>query len=182
MMPQPEVEGHEYTLVKVKVIVAPKLPSAEAIRAHQLTHQSYRGWCRYCVIGRSDDVRHAASGGNREHLVISMDYTYLIKPGEGGSLIFVVHDANAQSILASVVPSKGVWMTLGSRIGQCTNGFGHGKVVLKTDQEPAIVDLMRASRGDRLRVLEEVSTHVRAARGIQGDEQDAIVPEHSPAG
>ena len=40
-------------LVKV---ADPKLPSAEEVAEHELTHLPYRSWCSHCVRGQGEDT------------------------------------------------------------------------------------------------------------------------------
>ena len=84
-------------------------------------------------------------------------------------------------------------MTVSSRVGQWINGLGHGPMICKTDQEPAIVDLMIASGEGSLRALEDMPAHMRAigrmgdedmlahmraVRGIDDNEGGVVVFEH----
>ena len=41
---------------------------------------------------------------------------------------------------------------------------------------------MGAAREERSKAVGEMAGHIRAVRGIEDDERDAIVPEHSPVG
>ena len=36
----------------------PKLPSAEEVSEHSLTHLPYRAWCPYCVRGKGKSMQH----------------------------------------------------------------------------------------------------------------------------
>ena len=111
-----------------------------------------------------------------------MDHAFVNRSGDIGSPILVVHGDDAQNVMALFVPSKGAWMNTAHRIARWTNGLGHGRAILKTDQGVAIVEFMEVPREVRMRALEEMSTRIRTVRGMKGDEQDGMVPEHSLVG
>ena len=56
--------------VKVKVANKPVLPSREEVRTHNPTHQPCRSWCRRCVRGKADEIKHTRGDGERIHLVV----------------------------------------------------------------------------------------------------------------
>ena len=64
---------------KVKKMADPKLPSAEEVREHQLTHLPYRSWCKHCVRGRGQQQSHKTSQAeDRETPEIHMDFCFLL--------------------------------------------------------------------------------------------------------
>ena len=63
------------------------------------------------------------------------------------------------------------------------NNSGHGKVILKNDQEPAINDLQHSTREEKIRTMEEVMSNIRSIRGFEDEfEPVSIVPEQPPVG
>ncbi len=40
---------------KIKKMLDPKLPTAEEVRQHDITHMPYRNWCPHCVRGRGEE-------------------------------------------------------------------------------------------------------------------------------
>lgn len=94
-------------IVEVKVASKPVLPGVQAIRAHELTHQPFRNWCRHCVTGKSDDAKHEGTSTERTYPVVAIDYTYMGKRIENSDLVFVVHGDKSESIMACAVSSKG---------------------------------------------------------------------------
>lgn len=133
-------------------------------------------------MGKADDILHIASDGERVYQVISMDYTHLTKAKENGSAVLVVHDDDAHSLMAFAVPPKGACITLAQRVAQWVGGFRHSKIIIKINQEPAIAELMKTSREQLIKALEEVSAHVRAILGIEDAKEQSIAPEHLPVG
>ena len=93
--------------------------------------------------------------------VISIDYMYLGNKGEEkGSPILAGIDAKSGTMFAQVVPEKGIHSYAVKRLSQEIRRMGYQKIVLKSDQEPAIMALKGAVRN-----LQELE----------------IIPEESPA-
>ena len=62
-------------------------------------------------------------------------------------------------------------------------GLGHGKLILKSDQEPAIVDLQKTTREERMKTMEEIARNARSIRGLEDEwEFPAMTLENSPVG
>ena len=65
--------------IKVKMAARFVMTSVEGVRAHKLIQQPFRNWCRQCVMGRFDDIKHMPFENQRAYLVTSIDDTYLTK-------------------------------------------------------------------------------------------------------
>ena len=46
-----------------RALPAPKPPSKEEVRKHNLTHWPYRSWCPFCVMGRRNADPHFQAKG-----------------------------------------------------------------------------------------------------------------------
>ena len=57
-----------------------------------------------------------------------------------------------------VAPTEGAWAMVAHDTVHWTHGFGHGRVVVKSDQAPALAELHDVSGDERPRVLEETET------------------------
>ena len=51
----------DYEPVVVRTLASPELPSQAEIDEHNVSHQPYRAWCRFCVMGRGEPDYHRKS-------------------------------------------------------------------------------------------------------------------------
>ena len=58
---------------------APKPPSKEEVRKHNITHWPYRSWCPHCIMGRRNaEPRFQDKGANaRSRPLVVLDYAFL---------------------------------------------------------------------------------------------------------
>ena len=128
----------------------PGAPSRADVEAHEATHLPFRSWCEVCVAGRSDNPAHhrvaREPGGVPE---IGFDYAFVRRQGEEDHItLLVMKDRDSRAIRAWVVPVKGVGADMLHAVSRAVEGvheLGHrGPVVLKTDNEPAVLALREA--------------------------------------
>ena len=130
-----------------KTRTLPKGPAAEQIRVHRLTHCPFRSWYPQCVAGRAKSWPHFRQEVDDDGGVptICFDYCFLRDhPGGESVPVMVGREKRTKMMIAHVVPFKQVeW------IGQWVKCFAtlrkmgaHGKVILKSDQENAILDVL----------------------------------------
>ena len=77
---------------------------------------------------------------------LHFDYCFLTnKPGSESATTIVGVDKYTQGVLAHVVPKKGTeFQWIAKQLDLDVKRFGYnGRLVVKSDQEPAVVDLMR---------------------------------------
>jgi len=145
-------------------IFVPATPTEQEVKEHELTHTPYRGWCKHCVAGKAITTPHRACVGNAREMivpVVSIDYMFLGNKGEEkGSPILAGIDAKSGTMFAQLVPEKGVHSYAVKRLSQEIKRMGYTKIILKSDQEPAIVALKNAVRNLK---------------------ESEIIPEESPA-
>ena len=144
-------------------IITPTLAEREK---HERTHIPYRNWCRHCVAARASNPAHrgrrfaTAVEEDKDMKLVSYDYCFMRdQPGSQSAKILVSKDRATRMVSAHVVPVKGeviVWV-----LQQCARDLerlGHyGQINLKSDQEPAIVHVLREIanfRGSRGTLLE----------------------------
>ena len=151
---------------KVPVVGAPVKPTRNEWLQHQATHTPFAPWCRHCVAARA--VRHAhPSKGRRTVMIrdtenagdkpakVSIDYMYLHeRSGQGKGCNYnppqlVMVDHGTGRVWAYRVPNKGIlegaaWLP--RRISQDLDNCGYKdiRLQLKSDQDPAIVNLQTA--------------------------------------
>ena len=126
----------------------PCVPTAKERRGHNLTHYPFRAWCVCCVAGRATAAPHFR-GGDKEVPAggeLHFDYCFLrSRPTEEPATTIVGVDRSTEGVLAHVVPAKGTayeWVAI--QLEKDVRKFGHhGRVVVKSDGEPAARDLMK---------------------------------------
>ena len=153
-------------------------PTPEETRQHRLTHMPYRDWCPECVAGAANDHPHMSRDPKiREALTVPevhWDYCFPRDP-EGGkgenAVVLVGRDRETKYTIAHVVPLKGAsteWVV--EQVARDLMRLGiHGKVVLKSDQEPAIIDVLKEvarARGSNRTILEHSPVGDSSGNGI----------------
>ena len=152
---------------RARPLPQPRLPSRREVQEHELTHIPYRSWCVHCVrgAGRSDAHRRRARQDEEEreqHMTTwCIDHAFMIDNGdlctkeemervgwsETSDTVWVSEDLATGGIRAHLVSAKGngdPWIA--GKIKDDIEEFGYGgaPVRIKSDQEPAIVDVQRA--------------------------------------
>ena len=142
---------------------APPQPTRAEIEQHKSTHTPYASWCKHCVAARAIRRDHPTKGsgaaivpdvGNNIEgpIKVSMDYMYLYertnKNGESKHnpphLIVIEHLHGR--CWAHQVPNKGVhdkahWLPRKVVQDLDNKGMKDAKIQLKSDQEPAIINV-----------------------------------------
>ena len=140
----------ELTAVRPKS--SPQGPSLSEREAHEVTHSPYRNWCRACVAGYGRSDGHATvSHPDGELPVIALDYCYLNEQesDDRASPILVVKDTYHKWPDSEIVPSKGPQhpYSVAAFVDILVN-HGHSKYILKSDNEPAILELKRVAAAE----------------------------------
>ena len=137
----------------------PGNPTQSEINEHNIDHMPYRSWCEFCVKGRGTGEQHKVKEKGCLP-IIAFDYLYLT---EGRVLrreeleeddekktqvkVLVVKDLKTKAVFAHVVPQKGVdadgYAVV--RLVEDIKWLGHTRVILKADNEKAIVKLLHDS-------------------------------------
>ena len=140
----------------LRVLPTPILPSYAEIEKHRIDHWPPRTWCDECCEGFGREKPHFTKpeGGPRK-AIVSFDYMFLKKNGEfgaadsdvedGGIKILVVYDSKSRSVFGHVVPQKGIdpKRYAVDMIVEDILWLGYSEIVLKTDNEVAIVKLLK---------------------------------------
>ena len=136
-------------------VLDPQLPTKEEMEEHCLTHLPFRNWCQHCVrgAGRTADHRaHLRDDGLHE----------LGTEGSSKETVLVVRERPHRMTMSAIVPMKGAsleWTVRRTLAFIKEIGLEGSPIVLKSDQEPAIVSLVG---------------EIARRRGAN------IFPEHSP--
>jgi len=138
----------------LRALRAPKDPTQQEIDDHEAAGQSpYRSWCRACVAGAGRRDRHLRQLKDEEKAVptISADYAFMGGRGPEGKgrasdLPILITKCDADRwVTSDPVPAKGTSASLhGARcLAEAIVQSGFPKVIVKTDNEPAILELKR---------------------------------------
>ena len=127
-------------------VADPKLPSAEEVETHNLTHLTYRSWCPHCVRGTGKTMDHRRAGRPKMIPELHVDHCFMGSKREATArCIVVAKDYEHKCVMASVVPVKGSSHEFpAKRIGAFIRELGlEGQdIVVRSDQEPALQDLL----------------------------------------
>ena len=169
----------------VKTLGDPKLPSKGDVDLHyRMGHIPYRNWCPVCVKARGRDAIHPGDSG-KERMLPEYSFDYCFPGDELGYkwTVLVGKERGTKAVMATTVPMKGG--TGKFAIDKCLefleeNGDAEGKVLIKSDQEPAMVYVVKGiveGRTEGGTVVEESPVQSKGSngiveRGVQGIEGD----------
>ena len=145
------------------------------LQISKLCRAMKRNWCRHCVRGKADDVKHVRQDDERMYHVMSVDYTYLTKKGENTNPVLAGYGDTSKIMLALPVSSKGGGVNVAQRVVQWINEIGCGKFILKSDQEPATRDVQLVTKEEIIIAMEEISIHVRSLVKTNDSEEHIMV-------
>jgi thiol-disulfide isomerase/thioredoxin len=173
---------------EARIACRPCMPTQDEVERHNATHVPFRSWCPYCVAGKAKANPHykrVESRGANDN-VVSIDYAFIgdktvpeqedevedevtvgpdaqltgdHRDSKGNLKVLVSRDRRSGYVCANVVPQKGDHPYVVHRVGyDLSNIMGYKRVVLKSDQEPAIKKLKAAVRREySLEIPEEQS-------------------------
>ena len=166
----------------VRKLPDPRLPSQKEVEFHELTHLPYRNWCPVCVRCRGRDLDHRkAVDEERGVSEYAFDYCFPGDEFEFHLVVLVGRERTTGAYFATVVPRKG---SSGRFAVDKALDYLHdvgdraSRVIVKTDQEPAIKTWAKdfcEAREDGRTVLEESpvrssGSNGRAERAVQSVE------------
>jgi len=129
-----------------KVARGPTVPSRWERERHEVSHVPFRAWCATCVAGRGVKSPHKTRRRDGNDLPrFSMDYGFLGSEDRPTSVLLVMKEVLSGMTLGMIVPSKGIaeeWVP--RRVAQFINSFNYDKMIIRTDNEPAILALRRS--------------------------------------
>ena len=150
------LEGEQQGVV-AKAMKVPLQPTQKMIDDHEIGHIPFRPWRAACVRGRGESTAHRACKDKPEDIVpvVSLDYGFFgteegSKVQEIGSSklpILVMKDRSSKAKWSNPVPCKGTEDVYAlQNILKNLDETGYKKVILKSDQEPAIKALVEAAK------------------------------------
>ena len=155
----------------------PGRPSQSEIDEHEVDHLPYRCWCEDCVRGRGTGEQHRNTGETGAIPIIAFDYLFVTEDkvlrreehaacdlskqaSEQVTKILVVKDLKSKAVFAHVVTQKGVDAEGYSvqRLMEDLKWLGYTKIILKADNERAIVRLLHeALRKIKVEAMDQVA-------------------------
>jgi hypothetical protein len=126
----------------------PGAPTQAQRDAHSATHLPFRSWCDECVQGRRDAPPHfRTKRGPGEVPEVAFDYAYIRRDDEEATVtVLVMRDRDSKALRAWVLERKGVDMQ--ATVDRAVSGIRElgyrGRVLIRTDGEPALVALRNA--------------------------------------
>ena len=125
-------------------MVFPCGPTAKMVADHNVSHLPFRAWCMACVRGRGRACGHRTVNNEDDALpTVSVDYGFFDPPNTGehaGTMpVLVVRERMTKYIRSHPVPTKGLEHPWGyKQLLNDLNELGFKRLILKSDQEPAI--------------------------------------------
>ena len=146
-----------------KALPSPYMPTISEIRLHKTTHLPYRSWCDECVEAFAREwphLRHSGPSG-RSIPVVHMDYACLTEKGlfkknemteeelQHAVRVIVAYCSGTGSPFMHVVPSKATSTDrfAAERVVEDIVFLGHTRVILRSDNEPALLQLVSSALG-----------------------------------
>ena len=168
----------------------PSEPTPDEKERHWATHLPYRSWCPVCVKARGREDPHRAHDKRVEDNAmprISMDYAEVgsESTNDNARKLLVGRDRHSKYTFCHLVKCKGVGDELiVSKVLQSIRETGNTKIILKTDGEPAIIQLQERiiaerehktipqnpaahdpqSNGEAERAVQEIKAQLRAIK------------------
>ena len=107
-------------------------------------HAAYRSWCVHCIAGKGQVNPHFSEGAAGGELPeVGVDYAFLGDGARENSMpILVCRDRDFGFHGATAVPSKGRNAYALSYLVGFFRGLGRRRVVIRSDNEPALVSLI----------------------------------------
>ena len=159
----------EFGVRNPRKLLDPKLPTKKEVEDHNLTHMPYRNWCPYCVAGKGKSAphfKHVRADGLPE---LHLDYCFMSTEGKPLATILVAKEKSTKMVMATMVPMKGGSIEFPARRVLTflrEIGLESSDIVLKSDQENAITDL-----------LNNIANRRSASSKLEGAEGEMAAPQ-----
>ena len=136
----------EHETVPMRATRNPVDPTPEEREEHWKTHLPYRAWCPVCVKARGREDPHKAKTKGKDELpVIAMDYCDI---GDRKLLVGRVDDSGFTFSHLATCKGTNDEKIVG-KVLRSINESGNTKIVLKTDGEPAIIQVQEKVVAER---------------------------------
>ena len=128
-------------------LTAPEQPTTQMIEAHRASgHLPFRSWCSSCVRGRGRSLARRGQQKYQQTIpTVSVDFGFFgseENPNKDNPVL-VIKDRKSRAIWAHMLPSKGIDRPYGVKsLVRALTTMGYKRVIIKSDQEPAIKALV----------------------------------------
>ena len=141
-----------------RLLPDPGQPTARQREEHRIDHWPYRSWCPPCVAGRCTGEHHRGIPDERKtYPMLCFDYLFFTKnkkmvckkdlmdSDEVELKVLVAKERKSKAIFAHAVDAKGSGEDgyVVNRLVEDVHWLGWTKMLLKTDNEPAIVQVLK---------------------------------------
>ena len=128
---------------------APVRPNREEVDTHEAGgHAVHRNWCNHCVAARVMENPHyrATDDGDEPHnlATIISDYGYMGEEDKDSIPLLIIKDSKSKRCWATVVDAKGATEFAVGFYISVLKELGYRRVLVKNDNEPAILALRNA--------------------------------------
>ena len=159
--------------MRIRVPTGPATPSAEGRPLHEASgHVPYRSWCQWCIAARAANKPHLrGQHPETDEAVprIEFDFADLGREEDPVLPIPSLNEVNvgSESLSATLCPTKAFSEYLVETILAFVEALGHNVVMLHSDQQPVLVQLLKVVQSRRVkRTL--VRHGLRASHQSQG--------------
>ena len=170
--------------MRIKVPTGPATPSAEERALHEASgHVPYRSWCQWCIAARAADKPHlSGQQSDTDEAVPRIEFDFADLGREDQVLPIPslnAVDVGSESLSATLCPTMAFCEYLVETILAFVEALGHNVVMLHSDQEPVLVQLLEAVQSRRVgtRDASQVfATYVEEGLNDHGFQRNAGMP------
>ena len=153
------IHAPEEEVKATKTVRSPPTPTQQEIDEHRVSHLPYRSWCPECVEAFGRERGHRRQEESRSIPLVSCDYMYLTKNGmfareeldeaqrDASTRVLIMYCGATQTPFANAVPHKGA--DAEGYVVECVRQnilwLGHSKVTIRSDNEPALLQVVTRS-------------------------------------
>ena len=143
--------------MRIRVPTGPATPSAEGRPLHEASgHVPYRSWCQWCIAARAANKPHLrGQHPETDEAVprIEFDFADLGREEDPALPIPSLNevDVGSEGLSATLCPTKAFSEYLVETILAFVEALGHNVVMLHSDQEPVLVQLLKVVQSRRVK-------------------------------
>ena len=151
------LDGDGEPAVRIKVPTGPATPSAEERAPHEASrHVPYRSWCQWCIAARAADKPHLrGQQPDTDEAVPRIEFDFADLGREEDQVLPIPSlntvDVGSESLSATLCPTQAFSEYLVETILAFVEALGHNVVMLHSDQEPVLVQLLKAVQSRRVK-------------------------------
>ena len=150
-------DGDGEPTVRIKVPTGPATPSAEERALHEASgHVPHRSWCQWCIAARSADKPHLRrQQPDTDEAVPRIEFDFADLGREEDQVLPIpslnAFDVGSESLSATLCHTKAFSECLVDTILAFVEALGHNVVMLHSDHEPVLVQLLKTVQSRRVK-------------------------------